>query len=456
MSRNSCRPRLPRGGAAGRRALACALLLLAAGAAAAHAIEQGRLLGTVVDAAGAPLAGVKVLITSPEMSTFKLEKTTDARGQFSAIILDAPRAYRIRLEKQGYATLEQPLKLKIEDTLKETYTLAPASATPGAGAAPGAAGAAAAAPPPAPAPPANAAEAKSKHDAAVAYNEGVAALKAKDLAGAAAKFEQAAALDPKLPAPQAVLSTVYLELHRPADALAAADRALALDPGSARQRVLLDRYEALRQLGDRQRAAQAFAALAASHPPPDMTRELAVRLYNEAADALREKKPDDALADLKQALEVDRTLEPAYGALANIYLAKQDPRAALEVADRWVAAAPQSLQALQVRHKVLVELKDPRAKEAKAAMDNAKGDAGNPLNQGIELYNANRVPEATQAFERAVQADPNTAKAHYMLGLCYTNAGDMARAKQHLEAFLKLAPNDPDAETARQMLKELK
>jgi tetratricopeptide (TPR) repeat protein len=440
------------------------LLLLAACAAAAHAIEQGRLLGTVVDAAGAPLSGVKVVITSPEMSTFKLEKTTDARGQFSAIILDAPRAYRIRFEKQGYATLEQPLKLKIEDTLKETYTLAPAAAAPGAaatagtgGAAAGAGAAPAAAPPAAPAPPANAAEAKAKHDAAVAYNEGVAALKAKDLAGAAAKFESSAALDPKLLAPQAVLATVYLELHRPADALAAADRALALDPGSARHRVLLDRYEALRQLGDRQRAAQAFADLAASHPPPELTRELAVRLYNEAADALRDKKTDDALADLKQALEVDRTLEPAYGALVNLYLGKQDPRAALAVTDRWVAAAPQSLQALQARYKVLTDLKDPRAKEAKAAMDSAKGDAGNPLNQGIELYNANRIPEATQAFERVVQADPNSAKGHFMLGLCYTNAGEMARAKQHFEAFLKVAPpNDPDAETARQMLKELK
>src|SRR6202011_6056688 len=106
------------------------------------------------------------------------------------------------------------------------------------------------------------------------------------------------------------------EQNRPGEALAAADRALALDPGSGRQRVLLDRYEALRELGDRQRAAQAFADLAATHPPPDLTRELAVRLYNEAADAVRDKKTDLAVADLTQALEVDRTLEPAYGALA--------------------------------------------------------------------------------------------------------------------------------------------
>ena len=447
------------------RALGCALLLLSGFAAtAAHAADQGRLLGTVVDAAGAPLAGVKVVITSPDMATYRVEKTSDAHGQFSAIILDAQRQYRIHLEKQGYVTLEQPLKLKIEDTLRESYSLQPATG-PAAAPPPSAGAAAPSAPPagqpagtsgkaaPAP-PPADAAEAKAKHDAAVAYNEGVTALKAKDMQTATAKFQQAATVDPKLAEAHAILAGLYLEQHRPADALAAADRALALEPG--KPRVMLDRYQALKDLGDKQRAAQALAALAASHPGPELARDVAVSLYNEAADALREKHVEDAAADLKRAIEVDRTLEPAYGALANIDLTKKDYPAALDVADRWVAATPQSLSALQLRYKVLSELKDPRAQQAKAAMDGAKGDASNPLNHGIELYNGNRIPEATKVFESVLQADPKNARAHYMLGLCYTNTGDLARAKEHLETFLQLAPNDPEAQSARQMLAELK
>jgi Tfp pilus assembly protein PilF len=446
------------------RALGCALLLLSGFAAAAHAADQGRVLGTVVDAAGAPLAGVKVIITSPDMATYRVEKTTDGHGQFSAIILDAQRQYSIHLEKQGYVTLEQPLKPKIEDTLREKYSLqsatgpAAAGSQSGGAAAPGAppAGQAAASSgkaAPAP-PPKDAAEAKARHDSAVAYNEGVAALKAKDMPTATAKFEQAATVDPKLAEAHAILAGLYLEQHRPADALAAADRALALEPG--KPRVMIDRYQALRGLGDKQRAAQALAELAASHPGPELARDVAVSLYNEAADALREKHVEDATADLKRAIEVDRTLEPAYGALANIYLTKQDHRAALDVADRWVAAAPQSLSALQLRYKVLADLKDPRAQQAKAAMDSAKGDASNPLNHGIELYNGNRIPEATKVFESVLQADPKNARAHYMLGLCYTNTGDLARAKEHLEAFLQLAPNDPEAQSARQMLAEIK
>lgn len=446
------------------RALGCALLLLSGFAAVAHAADQGRVLGTVVDAAGAPLAGVKVIITSPDMATYRVEKTTDGHGQFSAIILDAQRQYRIHLEKQGYVTLEQPLKLKIEDTLRESYSLQPATGAAAAGSQSG--GAAASGAPPAgqpagasgkaapAAPPADAAAAKAKHDAAVAYNEGVAALKAKDTQTATAKFEQAATVDPKLAEAHAILAGLYLEQHRPADALTAADRALALEPG--KPRVMIDRYQALKALGDKQRAAQALSELAASHPGPELARDVAVSLYNEAADALREKHVEDAAADLKRAIEVDRTLEPAYGALANIDLTKKDYPAALDVADRWVAAAPQSLSALQLRYKVLSELKDPRAQQAKAAMDSAKGDATNPLNHGIELYNGNRIPEATKVFEGVLQADPKAARAHYMLGLCYTNTGDLPRAKEHLETFLQLAPNDPEAQNARQMLAELK
>src|SRR6201992_3338447 len=63
-----------------RHSLSCALflLLLAAVTTVAHAIGQGRLIGTVVDGAGTPVPGVKVVITSPDMGTFRLEKTSDA------------------------------------------------------------------------------------------------------------------------------------------------------------------------------------------------------------------------------------------------------------------------------------------------------------------------------------------------------------------------------------------
>ena len=43
-----------------------------------------------------------------------------------------------------------------------------------------------------------------------------------------------------------------------------------------------------------------------------------------------------------------------------------------------------------------------------------------------------------------------------MLGLVYSNAGESAKAKEFLTKFVKLAPNDPDASAAKEMLEYLK
>ena len=307
---------------------------------------------------------------------------------------------------------------------------------------------------PSAAPGAGAAATAAHGQAVAAYNEGIAALRTRDVPGAIAKFEQASQLDPQLAAAPAVLADLYLSQHKPAEALAAADRALALEPG--KPHLMFDRYQALKGLGDKPRAAQALEALAASKPAPDMARDVAVSYYNEAADAAKDQKADAAIADLKRATEVDRTLEPAYQALANVYVASSSFHDALEVADRWVAAEPQSLAALQLRHDMLLKLKDPRVKEARAALDSAKSAAAVPINQGTELYYANRIAEATRVLASLVQADPNNARAHYLLGLCYANAGDSAHARAELQAVIKLEPNDPDAALSQQMLAELR
>jgi len=49
------------------------------------------------------------------------------------------------------------------------------------------------------------------------------------------------------------------------------------------------------------------------------------------------------------------------------------------------------------------------------------------------------------------------AKAHYVLGLSYAkDDAKKAVAREHLQTFLRLAPTDSDAETAKQMLDYLK
>jgi tetratricopeptide (TPR) repeat protein len=310
----------------GRAALA-ALVLALTGTAALRAAGEGRIIATVVDDSGAPIEGATVTIT--RVGTAKLEKVSDKKGEVMLLIRDATLDYQIAIAKPGYGPYQGSVKPKFEDTVRLTFTLpkdAPASKD-----APGA------------------------DQAILAYNEGVAALHAGDLAGAAAKLAKAAELDPKLAEAQAALAQVDLDLKRYGDSLAASDRLLALKPGDPDG--LRTRYDALKLAGDNDKAREALDALAAADPK---SPETAVRFFNEGAERARAGKLDEAAAFF----------------------------------ERVVAIAP---------------------------------------------------------------ADPKFAKAHYVLGL--TDAKDDAKkdqAREQLQTFLQMAPNDPDAATAKDMLAYLK
>jgi tetratricopeptide (TPR) repeat protein len=330
-----------------RRAALSALVVALGLAAALHAAGEGRIIGTVVDEAKVPLEGVKATLTRTGTG-YKLEKVTDKKGQFMLLILDATQEYQLRLEKPGYKPFEGPLKPKLEDTLRTNYTLVKAEPAAPAAAPAGAANGAAAAP----------RELSGTDKAIVSYNEGVGLLKNNDLAGAALKLEQAAALDPKLAEADGALADIYLELGRNPEALTAADRYLALKPNDARG--LRARFDALKGTGDSEKARAALEALAAADPKSEGT---ALRYFNEGAELTRTGKYDDAAVWFEKVVEI----------------------------------AP---------------------------------------------------------------AEPRFAKAHYVLGLTYAkeekDAAKKARAREQLQTFLQMAPNDADAGTAKQLLDYLK
>ncbi len=70
----------------------------------------------------------------------------------------------------------------------------------------------------------------------------------------------------------------------------------------------------------------------------------------------------------------------------------------------------------------------------------------------VELYNNGQTEAAAQALERVLQADPDHARAHYLLGVAQFNSGQTEPASEHLQRFLELAPEDPDAAIARDLL----
>jgi tetratricopeptide (TPR) repeat protein len=446
------------------RALAVAVILTLALAGSLRAVGEGRILGTVLDPANKPVAGAKVIITSPEFKYYQ-DKTTDASGKFTAIVLDATRKYTIRIEKEGFTPYEAPLEVKLGENQRITYNLG--KVIPGGAAAPGGG--------------AGGPETQTPTNQAISvYNEGVVAFQKNDNATATAKFLQAAELDPKNASIQGALAEVYLAQGKYAESAAASDKLLALDPGKVRG--VKDRYDAYKGLLAEARASkdpakiqewtaktsQAMDALIVAAPG----RDTAVRLFNEGAEASREKRTADAEAAFKKAIQVDPTLENAYSALSDMAIVQKHYDESLALADQLAKADPQNPEANTIRYNTYKQMAeearvkkdtvrykdlDAKAKAAfAAAQSSGQGASADSLfRQGVKLFNNNQIPQALSTFEQAVTVDPKFAKAYYMLGLSYANSGDTAKAKESLKKFIELAPADPDAKSAKEMLDSL-
>lgn len=420
------------------RAVLAALLLALVSAGSLHAVGEARMQGLVIDeATNKPIVGAKVVVTSPEFS-FKQERKSDAKGKFSMMFVDGTARYEALVEAEGYRPAKQPIDLTPGVVNPVTFPLEPLpkgttiqqdqEGQPQ--------------------------ELSGANKAILTYNEGVAALGAKDYATAMAKFEEAQTLDPALAQVAdgfAAAASGMLEQRQYQPGLAAVDRYLALKPGDASGLRL--RYDLLKGAGD-PNAPAALELLAQSDPG----RETAVRYFNLAAEAVRGNKTDDAIPLLKKSMEIDPSLDQAYTALAGIYLPRKNYKEALALGEKLKAQKPDSAEALTIQYQAYQGLGDKaKAQEVKIAMDaaNATQTPESAFNQGVTLYNANNSAEAIKAFERVLAAKPDHAKAHYMLGLSYVSSNNMAKAKEHLQKFVELAPGDPDAASAKEMLATL-
>jgi tetratricopeptide (TPR) repeat protein len=187
-------------------------------------------------------------------------------------------------------------------------------------------------------------------------------------------------------------------------------------------------------------------------------QDRAVLIFNEGAEASQMGDVATARSKFQEAVGLDPQLAPAYVALGMLSYDDKDYAKAVELGEKAYAIDPKDAKGLRLLvaayQKAGDDAKSKAYSEQLAAVDPTAG-AAETANKGIELYNSGDTAGAQKLFEQAVEADPDNARAHYMLGLCLAGS-DPASAKAHLEAFLRLAPDDPDAATAKEMLKYLK
>ena len=417
-----------------QRRVAVVLAFLLAAAGPASAARKGRLIGKVVDPEGEPIAGVTVTTTAKEFLDVEMVTTTNKKGLFIVDFEHIDTDYTYRFEKAGFQTLTVEQHWTVEGTDRHQFTMTPLEMATPVGTD-------------------NAPPASTSAPAILAYNEGVRAYKAKDYAAARPKFEEAVEHDPNLRQGWEALAMLHFEEGDYAGAVDAAEKAMAL--GSTSESLLQTRWEAYRHLGDTAKAERAREELERFGK---LTEE-AKRIHNEGVALARDGDEQGALARFKEAVSMDPNLVPAQLAVATTSLKIGRPAEAAEAAAAILKGDPQNEEALKVRYNAALALGDEAmvidALQGLAAVD-PKMVEDNLFQLGMNAFERDETAKAKELFQKVLEFNPNQARAHYQLGLILMREGDKKGAASHLERFLALAPKDPDAATAQQVIEILK
>lgn len=414
------------------------LLCLVLSATPLLAQAAGRVVGEVVDPEGNAIRGVTVTITTPSIGTYREELKTNKKGRFTAVFVDATRTYDFRLEKEGFQPYEEAgVKPTIGDIIRKTFTLYPVGATTPAPSQQGAASAPT--------------SGIGLTDAEKRFNEGVQAAQAGDRATAMAKWEEAVELDPELVPAHQALANAYLRTDQPDKAVTEAERVLELEPDDIGALEIL--FDAHSVLGNDEEAEQYLAQLTEGG-----AGNLAPRYFNAAVAALNAGQYEAAAEKFRKALEFDPNLVDAHSALSVALIRQEKYEESLAAAEKTLELDPANARARRMRYQALRFLgRDEEAATAFEDLDPAdRRQAMNiQYNQASKLFEAGQTGDARTLLEDILAADPEHPQANYMMGLILTSAGEAEKALEHFRTFVELAPDDPEAPTARQMIQHL-
>jgi tetratricopeptide (TPR) repeat protein len=210
-----------------------------------------------------------------------------------------------------------------------------------------------------------------------------------------------------------------------------------------------------------------LGAAAAAAPGAEAAAVTALRkLLDEAIAASNAGKHDDAIAGFTKAIEGNPACFACYYNIGYNYAQKKDYAAAetnYKKAIEMKADYVDAYAGLASIYNAQRKFDEAAAASAKATEfsstlgggNTAGGGADAFFNQGVILWNGGKVAEAKKSFESAIQANPNHAEAHYQLGMALVNEGNLAGAAGEFETYLKLAPEGPNAATAKGLVAQL-
>lgn len=270
------------------KSLAFFVVALAFVATNAFAVGEGRMNGKILDAVSKqPIPNAVIKITATEKTTFTTDIKSNKKGEWAFFALDATIRYKFTVSAEGYIPYEEIVKIPLSVTTVKDFVLTKvgdAAKTEAVG------------------------SIKGADPAVEAYNAGAALANAGDLAGAAAKFNEAVIAKPDLTAAWIALAKTSVKTKDWPKAITAANKVLEIDNEDMEMYAVLS--QAYTATGDKAKAAEAQAKLPKN----------AGAIFNEAARVINGGNDTEGEKLLKQAIAADDKMAIAYYELGMIYV----------------------------------------------------------------------------------------------------------------------------------------
>jgi Tfp pilus assembly protein PilF len=199
--------------------------------------------------------------------------------------------------------------------------------------------------------------------------------------------------------------------------------------------------------------------------------------FNQGMTALNAKQCDVAVQSFTKASEVDPKQVAVWGQLAEAYtcLAGQKTGAehdavlskALESYQKTLELKPDDAASHNNYGLALArakKFKEAQDELGKAALIDPPGAGRYYYNLGAVLTNIGQLDGATEAFKKAIDADPKYAAAQYQYGIALVGKAQMGAdgklmpppgTKEAFQKYLELEPNGPYAQSCKDMLTSL-
>jgi tetratricopeptide (TPR) repeat protein len=184
-------------------------------------------------------------------------------------------------------------------------------------------------------------------------------------------------------------------------------------------------------------------------------REQAIPVFNEGVTALEIGDKEAALGLFRDAAEIDPDFPEAVSAAAAIALELENFAVAADAGENLVRLQPDNVDAMGTAYfaeLMLVDMERFIPSARRLADANPEVVSDEMVQHARVLFENNEFEGSRSLLEIIIERQPELAEAFFQLGLTCNMLGDSACAKDALERTLELAPEGPDAQTARELL----